>query len=353
MKKNLRLCSVSFVVIVFALTACQTATPTAEEIELTILPEHPVQQIELAGPVAAARAEVSGMAWCGESLILMPQYPDQYAEEGIGQVFSIPKSQISGYLSNELVSPIEPMQILFDTDNLPVELGGFEGFEAITFVGDRVYVTIEAREGTGMLGYLVSGSTNADCSEIKLNRETAVTLEPQANLSNMSDETIIYYQNDIYTIYEANGLNINPNPVAHCFDENLVPFGDVPMAQIEYRVTDATTADADGVFWAINYFYPGDTKLIPAEDQIAMDYGIGASHQSAEQVERLIAFQITTEGIKLSDLPPIYLELTSGESNNWEGLARMDNGFLLVTDEYPSTILGYVDDSELLELIGD
>lgn len=323
------------------LTACQKTSPTPE-MELTVVPEHPVQLIELAGPVTAARAEVSGMAWCGENLILMPQYPDQYAQDGVGRVFSIPKEQVAAYLAGEIASPIEPQQVLFDTDDLPLSLSGFEGFEAIAFVDDRVYVTIEARQGTGMQGYLLSGTTTADCSAIQLDSETAVALEPQADLSNMSDETIIYYQNDIYTIYEANGLNINPSPVAHCFDEDLTPFGDVPMAQIEYRVTDATMADADGVFWAINYFFPGDTKLIPADDQIAIEYGIGASHQNAEQVERLVAFEITNEGIKLADLPPIYLELTSDEANNWEGLVRMGEGFLLVTDEYPTTILGFV-----------
>lgn len=343
MKKNLRLFSVLFVVTVFALAACRKATPTPEEIELTILPEHPVQQIELAGPVAAARAEVSGMAWCGENLILMPQYPDQYDQDGMGKVFSIAKQEISAYLSGESTDPIEPAWIPFDTDDLPAAISGFEGFEAIAFVDGKVYVTIESRQGAGMLGYIVSGSVSADCSQIRLDGQTAVALQPQADLSNMSDETIVYYQQDIYTLYEANGLNINPNPVAHCFDENLVASGDVPMAQIEYRLTDATTVAADGLFWAINYFYPGDTKLIPADDQIALTFGIGASHQDAEQVERLIALRVSSDGIQLAGLPPVYLELTGDESNNWEGVVRMDEGLLLVTDEYPTTVFGYVD----------
>jgi hypothetical protein len=342
MKRN-RLWTIAILILVCVLlAACQKTTPTLEA-DLSIVPEHPVQQIELTGPVTAARAEVSGMAWCGESLILMPQYPDRYDQDGVGKVFSIPKDQLAAYLSGESTSPIEPAQIPFDTDDLQMEIGGFEGFEAIAFVGDTVYVTIEARQGAGMLGYLVSGSANADCSAIQLDVETAVALEPQADLSNMSDETIVYYQNDIYTIYEANGLNINPNAVAHCFDKDLAPFGDIPMAQIEYRVTDATTVDPEGLFWAINYFYPGDTKLVPADDQIAIEFGIGESHLIAEQVERLVALQISSEGIQLAGLPPIYLELTGEESNNWEGLVRLGEGFLLVTDEYPTTILGYVE----------
>ena len=53
-----------------------------------------------------------------------------------------------------------------------------------------------------------------------------------------------------------------------------------------------------GTFWAINYFYPGDTKLLPGDDQIALTYGIGLTHQTAEQVERLwFKMQITDAGV--------------------------------------------------------
>jgi hypothetical protein len=117
----------------------------------------------------------------------------------------------------------------------------------------------------------------------------------------------------------------------------------VSFPSIEDRVTDATTVDAAGGFWVINYFYPGDTKLKPGDDQLALNYGIGLSHQTAEQVERLVKMRVLDEGIEILDESPIYLVLDSEEAFNWEGLVRMGDGFLLVTDEYPTTILGYVD----------
>ncbi len=282
------------------------------------------------------------MAWCGDHLILLPQFPDQFKEDGIGRVFSISKDLISTYLDAESPSPIEPEKVVFDTDGLPKLLSGFEGFEAIAFAGDQALVTIETHQSDGMMGYLVKGHVNSDCSEITLDSETKTELVPQADLSNMSDETILIFGDMIYTIYEANGVNVNPDPVAHEFDLNLAPEGDVPLPNIEYRLTDATTVDNDGTFWAINYFFPGDTKLKPAEDQIELKFGIGLTHQNADQVERLIELQITDDGIQLTDTSPTYLTLTSDEANNWEGLVRLDSGFLLVTDEYPTTILGYV-----------
>lgn len=195
-----------------------------------------------------------------------------------------------------------------------------------------------------MVGYLLKGSVEGDCGGFTLDPESAVAIQPQADLSNMSDETIIVYGDQVHTIYEANGVNVNPNPVAHVFDLDLQPAGELALTNVEYQITDAAAPDAAGIFWAINYFYPGDTKLKPGVDEIAVAYGLGESHQGAEEVERLIALQITAEGVTLAGLPPIYLALDTDydDSRNWEGLVRFGEGFLLVTDEYPTTILGYV-----------
>ncbi|MGD9316494.1 MAG: hypothetical protein PVG56_06655, partial [Anaerolineae bacterium] len=73
----------------------------------------------------------------------------------------------------------------------------------------------------------------------------------------------------------------------------------------------------------------------------------GPTHAQAETVERLLEFEYSESGIDLVDRPPIQLELMDsflgGLGRNWEGLARLDDrGFLLVTDLFPGTILGFV-----------
>jgi len=42
--------------------------------------------------------------------------------------------------------------------------------------------------------------------------------------------------------------------------------------------------------------------------------------------------------------PPIQLKLINDDnSRNWEGIVRFgDEGFIIVTDKFPSTILGFV-----------
>jgi hypothetical protein len=115
------------------------------------------------------------------------------------------------------------------------------------------------------------------------------------------------------------------------------------MPPLEYRLTDVTEPGADGVFWAINYFFPGEDFLLPSSDPLVERYGRGVTHAFYPQVERLVAFQYTGTAITLLDRAPIYLELPDANARNWEGIVRLDDrGFLIVTDKYPQTLLGFV-----------
>jgi len=161
----------------------------------------------------------------------------------------------------------------------------------------------------------------------------------------LSHETLLIFHDNLYTIYEANGKNVNQVPVVHVFDLSLESRSEIGMPNIEYRVTDATEPNAAGEFWAINYFFPSDSSdLKPALDQLALDYGVGASHRDADPVERLVKFAISDDGITLVDRIPIYLTLRQEDSRNWEGLVQFGEGFLLVTDKFPTTILAYVEE---------
>jgi hypothetical protein len=144
----------------------------------------------------------------------------------------------------------------------------------------------------------------------------------------MSDESIVVFGRRVITFYEANGLNVNANPSAYSLDLDLHPMDRLSFPTIEYRVTDASHVDANGLFWVINYFYPGD-----------------------KTVERLIPLQFTEDGIVPVQKPPIQLELLpDDEARNWEGLVTLDDlGFLLVTDEFPETLFGFVAFPEFYE----
>jgi hypothetical protein len=311
----------------------------------TAVPEQAVQIIPLAGPLAAASAEISGLAWYGDMLILLPQFPQRFGDA----LFALPKAEIVAFLAGSLDGPLTPQPIPLLAPDLS-QISGYEGLEAIAIAGDRVFVTIESSGGAPMMGYVVNGRIAPDLSQIELDTTNLVEIAPPVPLSNYSDEAILVVNDTVLTIYEANGKNVNPVPAAHQFSTDLELLESLAFPAIEYRVTDATAVDGNGRFWVINYLYPGDiTKLNIAQDGIAAQFGMGATHAASQTVgqtvERLIELQLITDGITLTDTPPIQLELLpDDEARNWEGIVRLDDaGFILATDKFPETILGFVE----------
>jgi len=331
----------------------QDSQPNPTESAITSV-ECSVTHIPLSPPLDNRSLELSGAAWFGDHLVLLPQYPSRFDD----RLFALPKQEILDLLDKQTTSPLQAVPIPFDAGNLARTLPGFEGFEAIAFdtpmdngTGQsRVYLTIEASSGFAMVGYLVTGFIEPDLSQLRLEvasqSDDLTTIEPQTDISNKSDEALLLVDGQPVTIYEANGLNVNPAPQAHRFNQSLALDAIVPMPNIEYRITDATAVDEANRFWAINYFFPGDNgKLQPATDPLRAKYGAGQTHNQWKPVERLVEFQYTPREITLVERPPVQLTLLpDDEARNWEGIVRLPemDGFLLVTDKFPDTILAFV-----------
>jgi hypothetical protein len=327
--------------LLLALFGCtpEPSTPSATPSDATVT-EIPAVVLPLSGPLGKASAEISGMAWYGDALVLLPQYPSRFGES----LFTLPRSEILAYLEGERTAPLEPTPIPFLFEGLE-GIAGFEGFEAIAFEDASVFLTIEARQAGGMVGYLVAGEVAEGLSEIRVEAESLVELPPQAPLDNFSDELLLVTDGSVLTLYETSGVNVNPSPVMRRFSTaGLEPEGTLPFPNIEYRLTDATAIDAEGRFWAINYLWPGDVeKLQPGPDPLAETYGEGPTHAASTTVERLVEFRVTEEGIVRTERPPLQLRLLEDDARNWEGLVRLPGeGFLLATDKFPETILAFV-----------
>ncbi len=299
--------------------------------------------LPLDGPIADPLAEISGMAWYADDLLLLPQYPDRFGDDGNGYIFGLNKKDILSYIQGATGNPLTPYLIPLITNNLEAMLNGFEGFEAIAIEGDQIYLTVETKPA-GMMGYLVSGKISPDLSHIILDTSRLISITPQTELTNYSDEALLVFGNRLFSIYEVNGAALNPTPLAHQFDLSLQVLDPLAFPNIEYRITDATSVNEFGRFWGINYFFPGESALKPDADPLERQYGEGPSHSRFETVERLVEFQFSYAGIILSDTPPIQLELIDdNHSRNWEAIARLEGfGFLLSTDKFPETILGYI-----------
>lgn len=321
------------------LVAQSSVTATAGEVL-----EQPVIEIPIGGAVSRNRAELSGMAWYGDMLILLPQYPASIERH----LFTLPKQAIVDALQNPNAKPLRAGVVRLIGAEALEELEGFEGFEAIAFDGDRAYLTVETMRNKAMVGYVVTGVMTPDLSGLRLYPTVRTEVAAQTAITNMSEEALFIAGDRVITLYEGNGQLINPHPIAHVFDAmDLSPLDPLPMAHLDFRITDATPLDDDNRFWALNTFYPGDLlKFGP--DPLAIKYGMGPTHRRHSAVERLVQMELTPDGVILVDRPPIQLQLADGRGRNWEGIVRLETpalaGFLMVTDKRPRTILAFVAD---------
>jgi len=285
--------------------------------------------ITLNGDVTNPDQEISGLAWSGDNLILLPQYPDEV-------IFSIPKQDIIEFLDSSR-STITPNEISWETNGIEKGIKGFEGFESIAFDDSQVYITIEAEKRNQNCGYLAKG-TIGDCG-IKIDKQTLNKIETPVTLRNMTFETLLLTEESVITIYEVNSKIVNENPFYYEFDRNLNCYTKQSFPYIDYRITDATDIDDSGKFWTVNYFWPGDFKLLnPNIDPKSIN------KKDILPVERLLEFQLLDDSIIRTNTPPLEIKLSEfGDSRNWEGIVRLDDiGFLIVTDKFPGSILAFV-----------
>lgn len=310
-----------------------------------ILSDKKVKLIKLKGDVSKRSNEFSGLAWYKDKLILLPQYAGRDSIAGGGFLFSIKKDRILDFIKGRNTSPIAAKKIKFIAKGLKKYNTIGSGYESIGFYGNRVYVTIESNSLTETIGNVVFGKYDESKNEITLDASSLKVIKSQSEIYNLSEEAILITKSNVVTFHEANGLNVNPNPVAHLFDKNLDLFGKITFPHIEYRITDATEISTDGTFWVMNYFWPGDkSALNPAPDSLIIKYGIGKSAKSNPALERIIQLKFSDDGISLVNSPPIYLDISKHPNGrNWEGIVTLDSlGFLITTDKFPTSLLGFV-----------
>jgi hypothetical protein len=302
----------------------------------TLGSEQPVQPILLGGVLFYEEVKTSGLTWYGDLLLDLPQRLDQYHA-----IFAIRKEEILTFLAGEY-EPVGGHGFKVDLPDLSAQIPDYQGFEAIAVSGDKVYLTIEAGRGNDMQGYLVMGVIDPIADEVNLDMTRLISLPPQSQVPGMAYQALTIVDDKVLAIYAANGAGLNPSPVACLFSLDLDSLGTIPFPNIEYRVTDATPADEFGRFWVLNVYNPAEADPLPKIDPLVTEFGQGATHAQYPQVERLIQLQYSPSGVTLVNEPPIQLQLAR-ESRRWQGLALLeDRGFLLMTDEIPSTMLGFV-----------
>ena len=125
---------------------------------LIICEEEKVQEIKLSGLITDKKQEISGMDWYQDRLFLLP-------ENMGGFLFSISKGEILNAIKGDKELPITPKKTRFKTPDYSSLIKGFDGFEAIAFNENKIYITIEAEHDGEMASYLVWGKIDSKSLE--------------------------------------------------------------------------------------------------------------------------------------------------------------------------------------------
>ena len=296
--------------------------------------------LKIGGPMKNSDEEVSGMDWYNDNLILLPENLNGY-------VFAIKKAELDSRINGNDTTTIFPEQIKLNTPNYKELVPGFDSFEAIAFRGYEVYLTIEIKFADSMSCLLARGHIDEKTLEITVPEQNLTVIDVPTYVDNMSYESLVIDKDRIIALFEANGDSLIKSPYALSINSSGNDIIKNPLSSINYRIADATRVDKNNRFWVINYFFPGDRKVLkPSNDILASKYGNGPSHSRSKRVERLIEYEIKNGKISLTKSAPIEIELEGEKtSRKWEALARYGNeGFLIATDKYPKphTLLAFL-----------
>ena len=276
----------------------------------------------------------------------MPENPEYYGAEGRLGFFIVQKSVIEAAIAAKDPLPIEPERLECVAPGMARVIRGFDGLEALGILGDRIYMTVEARDGGKMTSFLLCGRYDSTADRVTIDTTKLSPIPLGVDIPNVAEESLLVDGRRILTFSEANGRRCNPAPRAKIFDDEINYVGSIPFPNIEYRVTDATALDDAGRFWVVNYFFPPEAGKLQVDRDGEIDrFGLPDDQDPRHGVERLLELRLTDDDrIERTETPPIWLQRRAdGTCRNWEAVVRLDDrGFLLMTDKYPGTLLGYV-----------
>ena len=274
-------------------------------------------EVPLDGLITDRKQEISGMTTYKDNLILLP-------ENRNGYYFYIPFDEIMNTLRTG--DKILPIQKTFTTRKLKERYPGLDGFEAIAFNGDNVYVMVEVRIDDKMAGLLLWGTIIPSTMEVDIPEENIMLIKPPAQIDNFSFESLTITDGQLIIIYETNGSKTIDRPFQYVVNLDDMSINKTPFPNIDFRLTDATSV-IDNRFWMINYYWIGDKETLGVPNDVG--------------IERLVEFKLGYNGIERSSSEYITLD-NLDDPHNWEGLVRFGRGFLICTDKWPRMVLGYI-----------
>lgn len=303
--------------------------------------------------------EYSGMSWNHGRLFLLPQYGNHKETrlKGPFNVYSILADSIDRVIDGRDTSLSHYNTIRVNNlDQLPDSIQQqYEGFEAITFNQDEVFLAIETNEEYDYC-YILKGKLNAQHTRIDIDPIHIISLKRYPFIENAGFESLVYLpkKHKLIAIYEYNALE--GGGTGYLID----PKFEKPVKKLKipfniFRITDVQTKSGKDLY-ALNYYYNGDYKsyldnnLLRRPEEM-IERTIPDLRENLEKNPAYLKEKTTNYAriIKMNGLKARrWQQIISfpAAKNNWEGLALYKNGALVISDANRSskqlTTLAYI-----------
>jgi hypothetical protein len=314
--------------------------------------------IPLPAGINGVNEEFSGLAHWQDRVYLLPQYGSHKENklDGDFNIYSVQADSIARVIDkrDSALSACKTIKIL-NMDKLPDSVKRYyQGFEAISIVDGRVFLSMETID-THNYCFLLKGTIDTSGNRIYIDTINIISLKRPLYVKNAGFEALTYLpkQNKFLATYEFNATT--DCKTSYLIDTAFANNAQAVGSPFQYfRIADMVTG-ADDKIYAINYHYSGD-------------YQSYLNNSTVKQAEQDIRQRMPTLRDSI-DHDPEYLKKFNyaaivkldaydskrwkpiitfeGLNNNWEGLILFKKGVLIITDANRSnkqnSILAYLE----------
>lgn len=301
-----------------------------------------LQLLQLPHAISGINEEFSGITQYHNRVYLLPQYGDHKETKlsGTFNIYSLASDSINRAIEGRDSLHYYRTTKVKNLTQLPNEIAdNYQGFETITIVNQRVYLSIETRD-THYYCYLLKGTLDTIKNEIYIDSHNFVRLRRYPYVENAGFESVAYLPKEkkLLAYYEFNGMPAGG--VGYLIDPSFKKSPQqIKSPFLYFRITDIATTSNDRIY-GINYHYNGDYDEY-LNNGILKDREEDIKNRVPDLKDRLTkspeylknttyARIVTLKNYK--DTQWQQIATFDGEKNNWEGITLFNKGALIITD---------------------
>ena len=286
--------------------------------------------------INSVNEEFSGLAWSGNRLYLLPQYGNHKETllNGEFSLYSLLADSISRVIDGKdtALTQFKVLSIK-NLDKLPdsVKLH-YQGFEAITFHKNEVFLAIETDDKYDYC-FIIKGVLDEQQSQILIDPTLTIALKRYPYIFNAGFESLTYLpdKHKLMALYEFNAMHNGGIGFLIDTDFKSKPKA-ISVPYLPFRITDIQATER-GRIYGINYHWEGDYNVY-LNNNFSRNQERAVKKWAPELGDSLKTKSYARIVTKKRWKSRSWDHVTAFEVNktNWEGLALFRNGALVITD---------------------